>query len=237
MAAAWITKNDLEDSTNVEAGEAAAAASLIMYQLSGRKYNGSFEVTEFYERPADCTGFNMNRVLQAARDRYSGAGGCFAHRRGRLRLRRTPVTAVAQLIVGFETERRIVSPTEYQVVDYTYLRPKLGASWTPCSNVEVKYTGGAPVPESGLRAARLLGNELLKARCGDTSCMLPDRVTSISRQGVSITVLDAQDFLKEGRTGIYEVDLFLKSVNPDNARKRARVFTPDLPRAGRVTSP
>lgn len=234
MAVAWITEVDLDDATSVDAKEAARAASLLMYQLSGRKYSGVHEITEFYERPAECTGYNMNRIIQAARDRNDGVG-CLTHRRGRLRLRSQPVRAVYELVVGFETERRIVDPAEYQVVDRAYVRPVVGASWTPCSNVEVTYQAGASVPEAGLRAARVLGNELLKARCNAEDCRLPDRVTSISRQGVSFTVLDAQDFLKDGRTGLYEVDLFLKAANPNNARKRAGVFTPDLPRAGRVT--
>jgi hypothetical protein len=64
---------------------------------------------------------------------------------------------------------------------------------------------------------------------------LPQRVTSISRQGVSYTLLDSQDFIEELKTGIYAVDLFLKSVNPDKARARSRVFSPDVPRARRYT--
>lgn len=239
MALAWITEADLDDPTNVDASEAARAASMIMYQLSGRKYSGVHELTEFYERPEECTGYNMNRIMQVARDRYGNSGSyggsCFSHRRNRLRLRVQPVRAVYELVVGFEHERRVVDPAEYQVVDRAYVRPVVGASWTPCSNVEVTYQAGAVVPEAGLRAARVLGNELLKARSNPGECNLPDRVTSISRQGVSYTVLDVQDFLKDGRTGIYEIDLFLKAVNPNNARKRAGVFTPDKPRAGRVT--
>ena len=62
---------------------------------------------------------------------------------------------------------------------------------------------------------------------------MPQRVTSISRQGVSYTVLDNQDFIDELRTGLYVVDLFLKSTNPDKARAKARVFSPDVPRARR----
>lgn len=239
MAVAWITEADLDNSTNVDAKEAARAASMIMYQLSGRKYSGIREVTEFYERPEECTGYNMNRIMQVARDRYGSSGvygGCFAHRRNRLRLRVQPVRAVYELVVGFEAERRVVDPAEYQVIDRAYVRPVAGASWTPCSNVEVTYQAGAAVPEAGLRAARVLGNELLKSRVAPGDCALPDRVTSVSRQGVSFTILDAQDFLKDGRTGIYEIDLFLKAVNPNNARKRAGVFTPDKPRAGRVTT-
>jgi hypothetical protein len=46
--------------------------------------------------------------------------------------------------------------------------------------------------------------------------------------------LDPQDFLADGRTGIYAVDLFLKTHNPAQAVRPARVFTPDRPRASTV---
>jgi len=83
-------------------------------------------------------------------------------------------------------------------------------------------------------AARTLALELVKLYEGTDDCALPNRVTSIARQGVTYTVLDNQDFIDELRSGIYAVDLFLRAVNPDRARARARVFSPDVPRARRV---
>jgi len=77
--------------------------------------------------------------------------------------------------------------------------------------------------------------EFAKLWAGDDECMLPQRITSISRQGVSYTLLDSQDFIDDLRTGLYAIDLFLKSVNPDKARARTRVFSPDVPRARRYT--
>jgi hypothetical protein len=85
----------------------------------------------------------------------------------------------------------------------------------------------------GQMAARTLAIEFCKMWAGE-DCELPQRVTSISRQGVSYTILDPQDFVQEGRTGLYMVDMFLKSVNPDKARNRARVFSPDTSRARRI---
>jgi len=52
---------------------------------------------------------------------------------------------------------------------------------------------------------------------------------------VSYTVLDNQDFIDELKTGMYAVDLFLRTANPDKARARSRVFSPDIPRARRIT--
>jgi hypothetical protein len=87
----------------------------------------------------------------------------------------------------------------------------------------------------GRMAARTLAIEFVKLYSGDDDCALPQRVTSISRQGVSYTLLDSQDFIEEMRTGIYMVDLFLKSANPDKARTKARVFSVDVPRGRRYT--
>jgi hypothetical protein len=84
-------------------------------------------------------------------------------------------------------------------------------------------------------AARVLALEFAKLWAGDEDCALPQRITSVSRQGVSYTILDQQDFLDELKTGLYVVDLFLKSVNPDKARAKARVFSVDVPRGRRYT--
>lgn len=235
MPVLWITEADLYDPTSQDAAEAARAASMLMYELSGRRYTGAVTTTETYERPDECSGYRLNRILQATRDYYAGYG-CLYHRRRRLRLRRHPVRSVSQLVVDPDGERRVVDPSEYQVVDRAYIRALPTASWSPCTqDLEVTYSAGSLVPEAGLRAARVLGDELLKARTSPGSCQLPDRVTSVARQGVSYTILDSQDFLEQGRTGLYEVDLFLRAANPDKARKRAKVFSPDLPRPGRVT--
>ena len=109
-----------------------------------------------------------------------------------------------------------------------------GSGWSP-SQVEVTYTYGTPPPTAGRAAARVLATELVKLYEDDDTCALPQRVTSISRQGVSYTLLDNQDFIDELKTGIYAIDLFLKTANPDKARARARVFSPDQPRARRIT--
>lgn len=223
MTALWITEDDLDDPTSPDAREAARVASMVLYALSGRKYSGIQTVVEFYE-PADRCGCSSDCSI-------------ICGRRPRLRLRGQPVRTVTELVLNWETDPTVIPSSEYKIIDRTYLRPAHNASWSACRQLKVTYSFGSVVPEMGLRAARILGNEILKSISCPDQCGLPDRVTSISRQGVSFTVLDPQDFLKDGRTGLYEVDLFLKAVNPDNARKRARVFSPDVPRASRDTTP
>jgi hypothetical protein len=55
-------------------------------------------------------------------------------------------------------------------------------------------------------------------------------VQSITRQGISMAILDPFDFLDNGRTGVYQFDLWLATVNPTGLPRRSRVFSPDIAR-------
>lgn len=111
-----------------------------------------------------------------------------------------------------------------------------GETWPTCQdwNVaidevgawSVEYTHGRPVPTGGQVAAGLLACELAKAVVG-ADCELPRRVQNVTRQGVSIAFVDPMQFLDTGRTGLYEVDLWLASVNPRGIQREARIFRPD----------
>jgi hypothetical protein len=129
---------------------------------------------------------------------------------------------------------QILDPNSYYLVDHSTIHIKAGTPWTPC-NVEITYAYGVPVPTAGKMAARKLAIEFARLWAGDEMCELPQRVTSVSRQGVSYTILDNQEFIEELRTGLYEIDLFLKTVNPDNARRKSKVFSVDTPRARKYT--
>lgn len=105
-----------------------------------------------------------------------------------------------------------------------------------CREVIVDYTYGSPPPEGIKKAIQALQCELDKAFAGDDSCRLPERVQSISRQGMDITILDPQDFLEEGKTGIIEVDLMIQVFNPGKVKRRARVYSPEYLPARRLTT-
>lgn len=99
---------------------------------------------------------------------------------------------------------------------------------------EITYLRGREVPLHGQVAAGMLACELAKDACGDKSCRLPRRVSSIDRQGTSIVFDDFND-LDRGRTGIWVIDSWISSVT--QAPRSGRVRSPDLPRvAGRVTN-
>lgn len=98
----------------------------------------------------------------------------------------------------------------------------------PSDFVTVIYTyGHETIPSTIQQAIDDLAAELV-AGSRNEPCKLPERVTSISRQGVSWTLLDPMDFLDKGKTGIYSVDLILSAMNPGNTRRAvARVFSPE----------
>jgi hypothetical protein len=96
----------------------------------------------------------------------------------------------------------------------------------------IAWTYGRRPPTAGVKAVQSMACELAKA-CVGGPCSLPRRVTNITRQGTSLTLLDPMDFIDKGRTGITEVDLFLVAANPDKLKTRARIYRADAPSRGR----
>ena len=111
----------------------------------------------------------------------------------------------------------------------------LGGSPCGASCVKVSYVYGTGLPQEARYVTSMFAAEFLKDWSG-LNCQLPRRVKNVDREGVSI-VFDPQDFLTDGRVGLYEVDLFLRSVNPTKAAMPSRVFSPDVGRAHRVNIP
>lgn len=90
---------------------------------------------------------------------------------------------------------------------------------------------GQNPPPSGKDAAASLAAELLRAdprysALGQFDDIRPaNRITSISRQGVSYSFADPRRLAEAGMTGVYEVDLFIRAVNPKGVRYQPKVVT------------
>jgi hypothetical protein len=56
-------------------------------------------------------------------------------------------------------------------------------------------------------------------------------VVSVTRQGVTIALLDPQRYLDKGKLGIPDIDQWLAAVNPNAIPERGTVWSPDVPRA------
>jgi hypothetical protein len=146
---------------------------------------------------------------------------------GRIVLSGRPVQQVHSVTVGDE----LLDPSQYRLYNGMVLdlNPGAGRRFPWCGRdpqVEVDYTYGVfELPPLVQSAVDKMASEITLAEAGSNQCRLPQRVTSVQRQGMSWTLIDPQDFLDDGRTGIYEVDMAIKATNPAGARRRARVFS------------
>lgn len=129
-----------------------------------------------------------------------------------------------------------LDPKAWVIIDDRWVARSDGGHW-PCrqrldrldgepGTWAIEYTWGEAVPAGGLLALQVLACELGKSFAGDKSCRLPKRLQSITREGLTAVVLDPFQFLDKGRFGIYEIDTWLNSVNPDNLSRDGKVISP-----------
>lgn len=91
--------------------------------------------------------------------------------------------------------------------------------------VSITYKYGSPPPEGLRRAILLLQEELDKSIAGDTDCQLPQGVTSVSRQGITMNIVDVESFVARGLTGISDVDEAIRLFNPTGAKRPVRIYS------------
>lgn len=92
----------------------------------------------------------------------------------------------------------------------------------------VEYLTGTPPPAGADQMVALLAGEFWNA-CKGGKCRLPKRVQSISRQGVSMQMVDPNSLFENMQTGISEVDLWVAAVNPHRLSAPSAVSSPDYP--------
>jgi hypothetical protein len=124
----------------------------------------------------------------------------------------------------------------YRLDDNCKLMRVDGGSWPVSNNltlddsqvgtwsVTAKY--GEGLPDGANLAVGELACEILKAMNGE-DCRLPRTVTNIVRQGVSVSIPSVSDMFANGVTGLYLVDIFIKTWNPKALRARARSYSVD----------
>lgn len=148
-----------------------------------------------------------------------------------------PTHEVTEVWLGGE----LVDGDDYKVVDGVLLLS--GGHTFPDKNVlggdvedaesgawKIVYERGYAVPVGGQLAAFRLACELAKA-IQNQPCDLPQRVQSVTRQGVTMAILDDFQDLEEGRVGIWEIDAWVAAVNAPRNPKPT-VWSPDMPLGG-----
>lgn len=129
-----------------------------------------------------------------------------------------------------------LDPSVYRVEDGYRLVRTDTLPWPSCASEDftVTYLAGHPVDALAARAAGVLASEFAKAVSGDSrGCRLPSGVVQVSRQGITMDV--AQGLFPDGLTGLTEVDVWLRSINPYGLRTAPTVWSPDMPRPRSVT--
>jgi hypothetical protein len=249
----WNCPEAVSTASPTATGYAVTAATEILWALSGRKY-GVCEVTI---RP--CRQSCENNGLLWDYPTWSGlnysgpyfdwywlpqmCGACG----NTCSCNRVPEVELPSVVSRIVTVKVDGSPLAtggaYRVDDNRFLVRTDGQDWPRCNNLLLDDTQpgtwsvtaeyGQEVPTSGRLAMGEMACEILRAMSGE-NCRLPAGVTQLIRQGITIQYPDVGALLKDGRTGLYLVDLFLTSENPYNTKQRPRVYSVDSPRQRRA---
>lgn len=137
----------------------------------------------------------------------------------------------------------VVPSSAYQIQNNYLLVRTDGECWPTCVDYSkqdppeftVTYLRGEPLSAAMELMTGRLAYEYALACEGSDECRLPNRLQSLSRQGVSVQVSIGTQYLDFGMTGLAEVDQFIINVNPYRMQQRPMVLSPDRPRPRMVT--
>lgn len=257
LCSAWLEAADVDrcDNAAPDLPRALLVASHLMYAATGRQFPG---LCTDSVRP--CSGAAALQVLdypasvggsRALGHLWPGAAcgcggepiscGCRVH--DAVPLPGLPVSRVVSVTVDGVALDVTPGTGDVRIVDDRWLIRSNGQHWPCCQNLAAPLTepgtwgityeyGVVPEPPA-LLAAEVLACELVAGWAGG-DCNLPQRLTQLTYEGATMSVLDPFDFLDGGRFGIYEVDLAVTIYNPQRLQRTARVVLPrDYQRAAR----
>ena len=233
----WGNVEDLLDPTHPKAELYLKMASHILYILTGEKFQGERTTTEFFAgnsatdrvyAPAVIQGrmYNLPRS-QVARSISGLSGGGPGGRVTKLYLKHRPIREIIEIVEDGQT----LPEDSYVLRERAFIRKRNGAVWqmSPTKELAVTYRYGANPPAMGIEEAIKLADQFMLYEIGSDECILPETVTAVERQGVSIAVINPDDIIQNGFTGIRSTDMFIKTYNPDRARVKSKLYIPGRP--------
>lgn len=235
----WATSADLPESKPVLDDDTWSdllwQSSELLYLWSGRQYSGGCTTTVVFDIPPGAQDratpywFRWGdpwvdpwmdpwipRGLRRVRDQKVAL------------LPDPPVTSIVDVTIDGVA---LVAETDYIAELPAGLVRRVGDThWPTDGTARITYTHGIAPPLGGQRAAVLLAIELGKSWTGQ-KCALPKRVETITREGLSIGMATT---MNGWRTGIWDIDAWIASVNPHMMSRRASAWSPDAIHARRV---
>lgn len=136
---------------------------------------------------------------------------------------------------------------DFRLDDGRFLARIDGNGW-PCCQVlrrsvdevgtfQITYSYGGAPPAGGDLAAAALACQYALAfdpdAVRDGRCRLPRRVTTVTRGGTTIAVIDPMTLVKDGLVGLAEIDQWVAAQNIGIARRRGTVMVAGRGRASR----
>jgi hypothetical protein len=202
--------------------DAIEDASLIMFYLTGKQFYGTCETRV---RPPCLSG--------------SCGCGCTPFQ---VDLGLWPVTELISVVYEGVTYTGTDLTDTFHVNNYRHLARRDGQPFTSGNQwavagstqdnaddgyvFEVTVNHGIKIPRLLARATRAMAGQFISACCGK-KCALPERVTSVTRSGITMDVASTTDMLRNGKTGIYEVDLAIQVFNPSKLQSPSFIFIPN----------
>jgi hypothetical protein len=208
-------------------------ASELLYNLSGMQFPGTCTGTV---RPVDraflIRATDGTYEIPYGSFRWTALGHAYA-----FDTQTVPIKSVTEVLV----DGVAMDLANVIVQDERWIIRRDGQAWpvaqrlnlptTEVGTWSLTYTYGDAPPASGVLAASKLAGELALS-CGSESqrkcCRLSRRVQQVTRQGMSMILLDPFQFLDKGRLGIMEIDAFLMTFNPEGLQGEPVFGSPDL---------
>lgn len=220
--------------------EALDAAVATLWALTGRRYavrrvvaRPCPRVQDTYDTYSTGAGVLTTPVLVGGRWRNvaCNGGSCQSDGPGSVLLP-GPVVRVEEVTVGSD----VIDSSSYSL-EGDRLRRTNGGEW-PSQDLarplgeegtwSVTYLRGEDPPPGASSSVAALASEYYNAVARPEACRLPKNWQSVSRQGVQIQRISPRDLAEMGMTGLPEVDLWVRSVNPHGlAAARASVASVD----------
>jgi hypothetical protein len=150
-----------------------------------------------------------------------------------------PVYEIVEVLI----DGAVLASSAYRLDNNRIVVRTDGERWPSCNDLskDDNETGtwsitarfGEPLPDGAELAMGQLACEIAKAAAGG-DCKLPAGIQQLVRQGVTISYPDVGELFRQGRTGLYLVDMFVATWNPSGLRQRSRVYSVDRPSVRRA---